>query len=598
MAKAKPATQKGLNQQMPKRLADTLARKLRGMATRTKAILLTQVVPAIEAGDAEAVRLALEEIDAFLAANYSTTQLRDAAAPIAAQANSGHANKFFAGLGALLGWKILGTDLPSDQFREVQAVPRSTGTGGPVIVTPKVNVAPVTNIAAFVTGIELFVGKLRNGITDGIEDEIDRERSRIEAEPEEEGISNQVKLAAVLAAVWAAKGSPSNIGFDRETEVGGPVLVRVRSHIDMIVLDQMSDLNADLNHDRMGAAAIDSFVWETRKDSRVRPAHIALQGTIHTWQGGANGVFPGQPVNCRCWPRAVVDSDKVKDQGAFTLVASPDIPAPIRAPEPAPIVAPAATEPVSLTQTFRGPEGPQRPKRPIRKPKPKPKPKFSPTPRLEVPKAIPTKNAFTRTSATERLSQSKKISVTNKQISSALGSDEADRFKHAIGVYGETAGSNALRMVAGAKTGVTPTTKKLLLQHVGGEREAKKLLGIIDNGLEKLPKFKGEIFRGLNLSKEGFASFSKQIESGVVSDAALTSWTADGGMASVFGDDPLGLNTRVILRKPNKQGVSIGRLTSRAEEVEVLHPKARHKILGTKEEILPDGRKALIIDLE
>ena len=323
VARAKPATQPGLNQQLPRRLADMLSRQLRGMANRTRRILLDEVVPAIRAGDQEAVRVALEKIDAFLAANYSPTQLRAMAEPIGNKANEGHARKFFRSLGALIGWRILGTDLPSSQFENIVATPRTTGPRGKTVVTPMVNVSPVANVAEFVTAIELFVGKLRNGITQGIENEIGRERSAIEAEPEEEGISKQAKLAAVLGALWLAKGSPSNIGVDRTTEENGPVLVRVRPHLDLIVIDQLSDLNADLNQDRMQAAAVDSFVWETRKDSRVRPAHVALQSTIHTWQNGANGIYPGQPVNCRCWARAVVDVLRVQRDGAWILVAEP-----------------------------------------------------------------------------------------------------------------------------------------------------------------------------------------------------------------------------------------------------------------------------------
>lgn len=311
---SKPATQAGLNQQLPKRLADKLVRSLKGMATRTQRILLREVVPAIEASDAVAVRVALERIDLMLAEDFSNLKLRELAAPIGATANERHAAAFFSAMGTVLGVRVLGTDLPTAPL-DVQDIPRrNTGPGGATVIMPKVNVAPTVAQGEFVSGIEVFVGKLRDGTTPGIREEIERERP---------GAADAAALAAVLALLWRKKGSPSDIAFDRQTEAGGPVLVRVPSHLDMVVLDQMSHMNASFNQERMTAAAIFDSVWETRKDNRVRPSHRALQGRRFNIQEGVNGVQPGEPFGCRCWARAVVNPVTSLRDGSWVVIASP-----------------------------------------------------------------------------------------------------------------------------------------------------------------------------------------------------------------------------------------------------------------------------------
>jgi SPP1 gp7 family putative phage head morphogenesis protein len=311
---SKPATQTGLNQQLPKRLADKLVRSLKGMATRTQRILLREVVPAIEESDVVAVKVALERIDLMLAEDFSNLKLRELATPIGMTANERHAAAFFSAMGTVLGVRVFGTDLPTAPL-DVQDIPRrNTGPGGPTVIMPKVNVGPTVSQGEFVSGIEVFVGKLRDGTTTGIREEIERERS---------SAADAASLAAVLALLWRKKGSPSDIAFDRRTEAGGPVLVRVPSHLDMVVLDQMSHLNASFSQQRMTSAAILDSVWETRKDRRVRPSHRALQGRRFNIQEGVNGVQPGEPFGCRCWARAVVNPVTSLRDGAWVVIASP-----------------------------------------------------------------------------------------------------------------------------------------------------------------------------------------------------------------------------------------------------------------------------------
>lgn len=48
-------------------------------------------------------------------------------------------------------------------------------------------------------------------------------------------------------------------------------------------------------------ARVSLFVWRTRKDSRVRPEHAALDGKVFRFAQGAPGQgLPGEPYGCRC----------------------------------------------------------------------------------------------------------------------------------------------------------------------------------------------------------------------------------------------------------------------------------------------------------
>jgi SPP1 gp7 family putative phage head morphogenesis protein len=73
----------------------------------------------------------------------------------------------------------------------------------------------------------------------------------------------------------------------------------------VIAEDQVHKMAAEANQSAQRAAGADSFVWSGMMDERERPEHVALEGRVLSWAEGADGLFPGQAVNCRCVAVAV-----------------------------------------------------------------------------------------------------------------------------------------------------------------------------------------------------------------------------------------------------------------------------------------------------
>jgi SPP1 gp7 family putative phage head morphogenesis protein len=73
-----------------------------------------------------------------------------------------------------------------------------------------------------------------------------------------------------------------------------------------IASDQSNKVHAYLTEIRQEEAGIDEFMWETAKDSRVRPEHQELQGQVFKWKDPPSVGLPGTPPRCRCTGRAVI----------------------------------------------------------------------------------------------------------------------------------------------------------------------------------------------------------------------------------------------------------------------------------------------------
>lgn len=76
------------------------------------------------------------------------------------------------------------------------------------------------------------------------------------------------------------------------------------SSANLIANDQIGKLYGELNQVRQEALGIESFVWETDQDERVRPSHAELQGQTFRWDDlpevDGEVAAPGRPINCRC----------------------------------------------------------------------------------------------------------------------------------------------------------------------------------------------------------------------------------------------------------------------------------------------------------
>lgn len=81
------------------------------------------------------------------------------------------------------------------------------------------------------------------------------------------------------------------------------------SRAELIAVDQLNKLTADLNRIRQQQAGIDEYSWQDSRDERVRPRHRGLRNKRYKWgqpTGAEGGLPPGGPVRCRCSAKAVV----------------------------------------------------------------------------------------------------------------------------------------------------------------------------------------------------------------------------------------------------------------------------------------------------
>lgn len=94
----------------------------------------------------------------------------------------------------------------------------------------------------------------------------------------------------------------------------------------LIGTDQVGKLNGMLSRYRQENAGIDSYIWETCHDSRVRPSHADRQGHKYKWSNPPPGGHPGMPIRCRCVALPVIDLEKIpirpKTQ-SYVTVGSP-----------------------------------------------------------------------------------------------------------------------------------------------------------------------------------------------------------------------------------------------------------------------------------
>ena len=325
----KPQTAAGLNQPDPVRLVDDLARRYQAMNRAALRVALSDVLPAAESKDRGRLAAALEKMQNATDDALPDDKIEREARKSGDQINANHRRLFFLAAAAVMRTKVIGTDAPGEELgmekittitpmaiSPTEAIgPRGIGKtarvfqpppGGrrvlatPRRVIPRINFEPEILADQFVDQNIRYISTLRDGVAEAVGDQVVREVVLGDGDPEE--------LARKLREEWRRKGVPSKIPTRRLKANGEPVFYSLDSHSRMIAHDQISKLNAGLNRARQTAAGIESFVWETQKDNRVRRAHRALQGRKFTWSEGWDGVYPGEPVACRCWAKAVTDA--------------------------------------------------------------------------------------------------------------------------------------------------------------------------------------------------------------------------------------------------------------------------------------------------
>lgn len=91
-----------------------------------------------------------------------------------------------------------------------------------------------------------------------------------------------------------------------------------RRRAKLIARDQAASFNGDLNRIRQTAMGVTEYQWSTSVDERVRgnpggrypnarPSHWDREGKTFKWSDPPSDGHPGQPVNCRCTARAVIE---------------------------------------------------------------------------------------------------------------------------------------------------------------------------------------------------------------------------------------------------------------------------------------------------
>lgn len=82
----------------------------------------------------------------------------------------------------------------------------------------------------------------------------------------------------------------------------------------LIARDQVGKFFGELNKTRQQDLGIDSYVWRTVEDERVREEHRKRDGKVFQWDNPpgedptdpGTGGHPGIAINCRCWPEPVI----------------------------------------------------------------------------------------------------------------------------------------------------------------------------------------------------------------------------------------------------------------------------------------------------
>ena len=91
----------------------------------------------------------------------------------------------------------------------------------------------------------------------------------------------------------------------------------------LIACDQVGKLNSQLTQLEQMNQGVNSYIWVTMKDNRVRPAHREREGKRFYWDSPPSGGHPGWAIRCRCTALGCYDTDKIGLQpkaGTYKIV--------------------------------------------------------------------------------------------------------------------------------------------------------------------------------------------------------------------------------------------------------------------------------------
>lgn len=80
-----------------------------------------------------------------------------------------------------------------------------------------------------------------------------------------------------------------------------------KSRAELIAVDQIGSITGELTRVRQSKLGIERYRWSSSKDERVRPRHVELDGTVHSWSDPpvvdlrtGRTAHPGGDYRCRC----------------------------------------------------------------------------------------------------------------------------------------------------------------------------------------------------------------------------------------------------------------------------------------------------------
>lgn len=85
-----------------------------------------------------------------------------------------------------------------------------------------------------------------------------------------------------------------------------------RARATLIARTETARATTMLTKARAESAGLDSYIWRTARDNRVRPSHRALEGTVHKWASPPlsdppnHHAHPGCIWNCRCVAEPII----------------------------------------------------------------------------------------------------------------------------------------------------------------------------------------------------------------------------------------------------------------------------------------------------
>lgn len=79
-----------------------------------------------------------------------------------------------------------------------------------------------------------------------------------------------------------------------------------QSRAELIARDQVLKAAGDYNKIAQTSAGVESYVWVTSRDERVREEHAALDGEEFRWDSPPAVGHPGEDIQCRCTASPVI----------------------------------------------------------------------------------------------------------------------------------------------------------------------------------------------------------------------------------------------------------------------------------------------------